>query len=240
MKLLERLQVKAGVIRPAWVKRGESWLSSTYGDRIKLPPAPREALVEQRAAETNNAGAHPLIAEYGQPGAVRTPDQVRSTRQAGRFYADLARRRPGTIVEFGAAFGTSGMYWMSGLEAAGQGRLLSFEPNEAWAAHARANIGAIGSRYILTVGTFEDNIQIVLKTQEQIDVAFVDAIHTSDFVKPQFELVMAHLAPGGIVILDDIDFSDDMASCWKELAVDHRVAASFVFNGRVGVIQAEA
>ena len=100
----------------------------------------------------------------------------------GRFFSWLVtNRRPSVIVEFGTAFGVSGMYWLFGLESNGGGTLLTFEPNDVWARIAEANLVAIGRRFELTVGTFEENIDRNLSPGERIDIAFIDAIHTSEF-----------------------------------------------------------
>ncbi len=67
-------------------------------------------------------------------------------------------------------------------------------------------------------------------------LAFIDAIHTSAFVEPQFELVARRLSPGGLIVLDDIDFSPDMWSCWQKLREDRRVLASAELD-RVGLVE---
>ncbi|MGH9647079.1 MAG: O-methyltransferase [Bryobacteraceae bacterium] len=155
----------------------------------------------------------------------------------GRVYSWLARtRKPDVIVGFGSAFGVSGMYWLAGLEEAGCGELLSFEVNPEWAAIARVNLASLGARFSLTVGMFKDHIAEKLN-HRKIGIAFIDAIHTSEFVDRQFEIVLSNLAPGGIVILDDIDFSPDMAACWQRLAQDERVASSLSIDGHIGVLE---
>ena len=79
------------------------------------------------------------------------------------FFAWLAEQRcPQTVVEFGSAFGFSGMYWVSRLEAAGAGHLYSFEINPIWAEIARSNISHIGTRFTLTMGSFEDHVDTVV------------------------------------------------------------------------------
>jgi predicted O-methyltransferase YrrM len=170
-------------------------------------------------------------------GVKRSSDEVRTSSAMGRFFAWLVTdRRPAVVVEFGTAFGVSGMFWLSGLERNGAGRLLTFEPNEVWADIARRNLAAVSRRFELTVGTFEENIDRVLAPGERIDVAFIDAIHTSAFVEPQFEAVAARLAGGGLVLLDDIDFSADMRSCWERIRDDRRLAASVEVD-RVGIVE---
>ena len=156
----------------------------------------------------------------------------------GRFFAWLVRvRRPQLIVEFGTAFGVSGMYWLAALEAAGEGRLLTFEPNPVWQSIAERNLSEVGARYVAVAGTFEASIDSVRQPGEYIDLAFVDAIHTSAFVRPQVELLIERLAPNGLILLDDIAFSPDMRQCWEAFARDDRVAASVVVGGRVGVLE---
>jgi len=129
------------------------------------------------------------------------------------------------------------VYWLSGLEMNGAGRLLTFEPNEVWAHIAKANLAVIGERFELIVGTFEERIDGVLSPQETIDVAFIDAIHTSAFVNPQFEAVATRLSAGGLVLLDDIDFTSDMRSCWRNRMRDDARLAASVEVGRVGVVE---
>ena len=98
--------------------------------------------------------------------------------------------------------------------------LYTFEPNRAWAELAIENLDAIGGNYLATVGTFEDNFD---RITDPIDLAFIDAVHTSDWVQPQFDLVVSRCKTGAIVLLDDIDFSEDMRSCWRRLSTDSRV-----------------
>ena len=134
------------------------------------------------------------------------------------------------------AFGVSGMYWLSGLEGNNFGELLSFDPNEVWAEIAKKNLSGISNRFQLVNGTFEDNIDAYLGSDRQIDMAFIDAIHTSEFVFSQFEIVVARLAPNGIVLLDDIYFSEDMKYAWKTMALSDRVKASAAIE-RVGIVE---
>lgn len=131
------------------------------------------------------------------------------------LYAHIVKsRRAGTVVEFGSAFGVSGMYFVAALEAQGHGHLYTFEVNSEWAAIARGNLAATGSRFVLTEGAFEDHASIVTTP---IDVCLIDAIHTTAFVLPQLDIVRSKAAPGAIVLFDDIDFSADMRECWRSI-----------------------
>jgi predicted O-methyltransferase YrrM len=156
----------------------------------------------------------------------------------GNLFTFLVQsRRPDLVVEVGAAFGVSGMYFLAGIEFNGQGRLLTFEPNEIWAKVAKQNLSQISKRFLLVNGTFEENIEESLRLDERIELAFIDAIHTKKVVVPQLNKVVAKSASKALTILDDINFSDDMRACWQELAVQSRFAASVAFGDRVGVLE---
>jgi predicted O-methyltransferase YrrM len=158
-------------------------------------------------------------------------------RHKGQLGGRIDQSREQLVVEFGTAFGISGMYWLAGLEINKHGRLLTFEPNAIWADIARDNLLAIGRRFTLTHGTFEEHIDSELGADDRIGIAFIDGSHTSDFVLPQFEIVLKHVAPNGLVVFDDVDFSADMASCWESIARDSRVRASLKLTSRVGIVE---
>ena len=129
------------------------------------------------------------------------------------------------------------MYFLSGIEANGKGELLTFEVNKEWAELAGKNLVQISKKFKLTVGTFEDNIDACLEKDSRIDLAFIDGIHTKEFVIPQLEIVVKHCNKGAIIILDDIDFSDNMAECWAEVSVDQRFSSSLKLGNRVGILE---
>ena len=90
--------------------------------------AENEALftrIEEAITATNDLGRLPLwddykkLTDYGRPigdNPKRKMSEVRTKAEFCRFYAWLAEQiAPEAIVEFGAAFGASGMYWLAGL-----------------------------------------------------------------------------------------------------------------------------
>jgi predicted O-methyltransferase YrrM len=194
--------------------------------------------IEDLAWKTNQKGAQPLHESYGQEGATRGPDDVRSASYAGDLYAWLAvNRRPSVIVEFGAAFGVSGMYWLAGLEAVGKGHLYSFEINPVWAKIANENMAEISSRFTLTVGAFEEHVDRVLEGKP-IDIAFVDGIHTMEFIVSQFQILLARVSRGAVLVFDDIDFPTGlMREGWNEIWQHRDVAGACEVNGHTGIVE---
>ena len=226
-----------------WIKTDEnSWLAQQL---TKAVVKPQKSLysdkIESLALETDRVGPQPLWSGYGSNnlrGPTRIPREVRTTRLMGNFYTNLVKKRtPQIVVEFGTAFGVSGMYFLAGLEANREGVLLTFEPNDIWAELAKKNLTQISSRFNLTMGTFEENIERCLGTDETIDIAFIDAIHTREFVIPQLNIVVERSSPKALIILDDINFSQSMKDCWAEVSTDRRFSASMVLGNRVGLLE---
>lgn len=128
------------------------------------------------------------------------------------------------------------MYWLAGLEQNGGGHLYTFEPNGNWAEIADQNLKAVSNKYTLTLETFESSASRVLGEQKA-DMAFVDAIHTSEFVYAQYEVLRRHMARKSVILFDDINFSDDMRSCWQDIAKRPEIAASATIGQRIGMIE---
>ena len=227
----------------SWVKKSpRAWLATTlFTDSSVRPPiCGASAAIEALANQTNDLGPQQLWMGYKDKarGGTRLPDGVRTSRISGNLFCHIVKlRRPHTIIEFGAAFGISGMYWLAGLEENAAGVLYTFEPNGEWAAIAEHNLKRIGGRFKLTVGTFEESVDTSMPQDKLIDLAFIDAIHTTEFVIKQLELVIERSAPGAIIVLDDIDFSDDMRHCWSIVSRDPRFVASAVVGARIGIVE---
>ena len=219
-----------------WVKRG-GWL----GDHLtgEVPGAPRRDHIESLAAATNTLGPQRLADEYGESGGTRTPNRIRSLSSFGDLYAWLVqRRRPARVVEFGTAFGVSGMYFCAGLDAVGAGHLYTFEINPDWADIAERNLRSVSNRFTLTRGTFEDHVGTVVPGA--IDLAFVDGIHTYEFVMRQFGTLRPRMSPGGLIAFDDIDFRKPgarMREAWNEIAASADVVAAVEVQPRLGIIE---
>ncbi|HEY0792668.1 MAG TPA: class I SAM-dependent methyltransferase [Chthoniobacterales bacterium] len=251
LTLLKRMLLpskqRSDAMRVDFVVKRPGWMTENIREPAFAPPlCPEWRQIEKQAAKTEALGAKPLWDGYktvvNYPRATsdsqRSSDQVRSTARAGIFFAWLASRRSANlIVEFGTAFGVSGMYWLAGLKQNQSGRLLTFEPNPVWAEIARHNLAQISNQFELTVGTFEEHIDAKLGPFRRIDIAFVDAIHTGDFVRQQFDLLAPRMQAGGLILVDDVNFSPDMATCWQSLARDPRAHASITLDGRIGLVE---
>jgi predicted O-methyltransferase YrrM len=235
--------IKERKINISWIKKEKNTNLFSIFPSTKLTPeiSRYSKKIEKIAETTNGLGPQPLWDGYGKnniAGKTRMPDGVRTNYNMGNLYSQIVKHlQPNVIVEFGTAFGVSSMYFLSGIQENSFGHLFTFEPNNQWRDIAVKNISEIGNQFTSISGTFEDNQKTTLPDGTCIDLAFVDAIHTSAFVRPQIEIVLSRSHTGTIIILDDINFSDDMQKCWIELANDERFIASASLGNRVGILE---
>lgn len=225
----------------------KTWVSRSlmrYPSGLHPETKARFQQIEERARRTEAVGALPLWQGYsaltGYPTDVsgtakRSSNDVRTARRTGEFYTWLVQsRKPGQIVEIGSAFGVSGMYWCAGLALNGSGEFTGFEPNGEWAPLAEANVKSILDRAKIVVGPFEENME---SAPAGVDLAFIDAIHTPEFVQAQLDLILTRAQPGALIMLDDIRFSPEMTAYWLQIREDERFAAAFEVTERVGGLE---
>jgi predicted O-methyltransferase YrrM len=247
MQIIKRLieNFKNRKLNIQWTKKNlNSFLYNLLKDKSVIKPKQTafSKKINILAEKTNELGAQNLWEGYSvnnrNEKKTRMPNLVRTKSSVGDFFTYLViQKKPNIIVEFGTAFGVSGMYFLSGIETIKKGELLTFEVNKNWAELAFKNLEQISKNFKLTVGTFEENIEDCLEKNRLIDIAFIDGIHTKEFVIPQLEIVVKHCNKGALIILDDIDFSENMAECWAEVSMDNRFISSLKLGNRVGVLE---
>lgn len=199
-------------------------------------------LIEHLAATTQQLGSFEIWSGYAATdiktsSRTRVPNDIRVNQRVATFLAHLARGlKPRSIVEIGAGFGVSGMYWASALAELGTGSLMTFEPNIRWRAIAEHNIRAICDRVQVVEGTFEDRLAALNVPLQSVDILSVDAIHTVTAVSAQLALAAPLLAPNAVILIDDIKFSPGMYRYWRRLAAAPEFSMSFEIESRMGVL----
>ncbi|MFJ4714274.1 O-methyltransferase [Streptomyces sp. NPDC088785] len=124
----------------------------------------------------------------------------------GRLLYNLVRAtRPALVVEFGTSYGISTVHLAAAVRDNGTGRILTTEMSHTKAAAARDTFGATGLDDVVTV-LEGDALHTLAELGTPVDFLFLDG--WKDLCLPVLRLLEPHLAPGTLVVADDVDLPD--------------------------------
>jgi predicted O-methyltransferase YrrM len=154
----------------------------------------------------------------------------------GRFLTRLVRElEPRSALELGTGFGVSSSYQAAALELNDAGRLVSLDV-EAMSAIARPGIErlGLGDRVELVGGRIEETLSGACERAAPIDYALLDSDHTEHGTLNAFDAIVPHLAPGAVLVLDDINWTDGMRRAWGAIRGRPGIAATVSLH-RLGI-----
>lgn len=126
------------------------------------------------------------------------------------------------ILELGTSLGITTAYLAS---ADSRNHVVTLEGSEAVAAIAEKNWRALGLKNIACeTGKIDDTLYIYAR--KKLDLVFIDANHTYDATMRYADYLLPRLTEKGILIVDDIYYSEEMARAWEALKADKRVTTS--------------
>lgn len=134
-----------------------------------------------------------------------------SSMLTGRVLAATLRfMRPDRCLEIGTAYGFSACVIASALERVSpQGRLLTIELGEVQYRLASALLASeFGDRVICRNGNTRDILAPAVAEMAPIGFVFHDGGHSEENYVSDFETMAEALAPGGVVLFDDIRWHD--------------------------------
>lgn len=163
-----------------------------YGDQMNPPVQPAAALFEQRLAAS---GSDPIDAAIEPRFARALRDQV-------------ARSAPQLAIEIGMANGISTIAILAGLPAGA--RLISIDPfqDSQWQGAGRRLVAKSDRANDHTVLAEPDYLALpeLLRVGTPVDFAYVDGMHTFDYVSLDAFFVDKLLPVGGLVAFNDCGF----------------------------------
>ena len=155
----------------------------------------------------------------------------------GRLFLRIVRElEPRSCLELGTGFGISTSYQAAGLEINGEGRVRSLDI-DGMIALARPGIAQLGleSRVEFVGGEIERTLGTAVSTAGSIDFAFLDADHTEAATVAAFDAICPGFAPGAVVVLDDIHWTNGMRRAWAAIKQRDRVAEAISIR-RLGFV----
>jgi predicted O-methyltransferase YrrM len=158
----------------------------------------------------------------------------------GRLLATAARFAvPSVILELGTAYGMSAAFLA---RAAPGATVLTFEPQSYAVAVAREQLALAGAGAVEVLEQpSSDAAEVLAGRGLTVDLLFHDARHSGDAYIEDFEICAPHLAPGAVVMYDDIrwvrgDGADPRTyDGWTAVAGHARIRASAEVDGAYGL-----
>jgi predicted O-methyltransferase YrrM len=124
----------------------------------------------------------------------------------GKLLYNLVRAaRPATVVEFGTSFGISTLHLAAAVRDNGTGRVISTELSADKAAAARRTFAETGLDALITV-LEGDALETLAGLTAPVDFLLLDG--WKDLCLPVLRMLEPHLAPGTLVVADDVDLTD--------------------------------
>jgi predicted O-methyltransferase YrrM len=135
---------------------------------------------------------------------ARQSEYLPISRQGGELLYSLIRAgRPETVVEFGTSYGISTIYLAAAVADNSVGRVIGTELNAAKVTAARANLYQAGLGGVVTI-LAGDARETLADIPGPIGLVLLDG--WKDLCLPVLRLLEPRLAPGALVVADDITF----------------------------------
>jgi predicted O-methyltransferase YrrM len=142
--------------------------------------------------------------------------------------------RPARCLELGTNLGISAAYQAAGLLLNGGGELHTVEGAPMLASLSRGHLASLGLAAEVHEGRFVDVLPGLLGRTAPLDYVFIDGHHDGPATVGYFAQIHPSLAPGALVVFDDVAWSSGMAEAWKTIQADPRVRVA-VSLGTMGL-----
>ena len=131
-------------------------------------------------------------------------------------------KRPLEILELGTSLGITTAYLAS---VDSRNSVMTLEGSEAVLTLAQ---GVWRALKLENIAWQQGNIDNTLFkcARERLDIAYVDANHTYEATMRYVQYLLPRLTERGVVIIDDIHYSEEMERAWQELKQDKQVTTS--------------
>lgn len=128
------------------------------------------------------------------------------------------------ILELGTSLGITTSYLACSDTAA---QVVTMEGARDVAATAKKNFEKLGLKNVRVIeGNFDDTLPQFLATTPPIDLAFIDGNHRHVPTVNYYRELLPHIHEHSVLIFDDIHWSEEMESAWKEICNDEAVTLS--------------
>ncbi len=138
-------------------------------------------------------------------------------------------------MELGTNTGFSGCYFLSCPQFE---HLVTIEGSRDLCEIADRNLRRIADNFTIMNMLFDDAIEQLVQNDENFDCVFIDGQHERKATSHYTKRVVPLLNKGGLIIFDDIYWSDGMNQFWKEICFSQGFSVTVDFRSKgVGILR---
>ncbi len=151
----------------------------------------------------------------------------KSARWCKLLFSLVTQLKPECILEFGTSLGISGAYLAAAATLNRKGRLLTLEGDTTIAETARNHFKNLRLTNIEVIeGKFAESLLQLREQGIKADLVFVDGNHTFNGTLEIFKALSKSVVSDGIIVFDDICWSDEMQRAWNIIRFSEGVVFS--------------
>jgi predicted O-methyltransferase YrrM len=187
--------------------------SLASGDTMASLPSPRagDFQLDEHGRSQGAALKRSAVADH-----ARTGVHPEGGMLLQRIVSGIGAKR---ILELGTNTGFSGCYFVT---APSKPHLVTVEGSKELCELATKNISRYSQSFSIMNQLFDEAIDELGAKGEHFDCAFIDGQHERLATIHYAERVHPLMQPGGVVVFDDLYWSDGMNQAWKELCMSPR------------------
>lgn len=205
--------------------------------------------VEELRAQQSASDERVQLVDYGagSPDSTRSADEMRRgvpfeatvgeiCRRASKapfwarlLFALVREYRPRHGIELGTCLAVSASYQAAALALGQQpAALVTLEGAPELAVRAQRNLERVGLAHVARVlaGRFDQTLPTLLASGPAVDYAFIDGHHDEQATLDYFAALKPRLAPGAVLVFDDIAWSPGMRRAWQAICADPAFAVT--------------
>lgn len=149
------------------------------------------------------------------------------------LYNIIVKLNPKTILELGTCCGFSSSYMSFFVP---DSKIYTIEGSPNIATIARENHQFFDLKNISVFeGRFDVVLPELLNKISPIDFAFIDGHHDKEATLKYFRQILPFMSQGGVMLFDDIAWSDGMKEAWREI-IDSKQYVKFEDYAKMGAI----
>ena len=193
-------------------------LSDDYPYEVfaRIEKLKKKMFLDNTIIEVDDFGAGSAVSKSAQ----RTIASIAKNAVKAKKYSQLLFRmvnyyKPQTILELGTSLGITTSYLAS---ANSKAKVITIEGAKAIAVKAVENFKASGLSNIQIIeGNFDQQLSSVINQLSSVDFAFIDGNHRQEPTERYLRQLMPKLQGDSIVVFDDIHWSSEMETAWKNI-----------------------